>query len=140
MRAPDAIGQGSRKAARQLSSHHQSQSPAERKDTLRTGRAFRFPLFLICHPEQLLDIFPSFSSSHNPLFPHIHLYENHFRGDMYETGNQAAKYTQRPAGRCCFYRRFVCFNMILLCGTNDSLIYQSAKGSNISPSSDAPQY
>ena len=40
--------------------------------------------------------------------------------------NIVAKQTQRPAGRCCFYRRFVCFNMMLLRSANDSLIYQSA--------------
>ena len=41
--------------------------------------------------------------------------------------NIVSKCTQRPAGRCCFYRRFVCFNMMLLRGVNDSPIYQFAK-------------
>ena len=40
--------------------------------------------------------------------------------------NIVAKQTQRPAGRCCFYRRFVYFNIIFLRGTDDSHIYQSA--------------
>ena len=31
------------------------------------------------------------------------------------------KYTQRPTGRCCFYRRFVRFNTALLHSENDSL-------------------
>ena len=38
--------------------------------------------------------------------------------------NIVAKCTQRPAGRCCFYRRFVCFKIILLGSDNDSSIYQ----------------
>ena len=45
--------------------------------------------------------------------------------------NIVAKCTQRPAGRCCFYRRFVCFKTIRLHSTNDSLIYQSAKAPDI---------
>ena len=40
---------------------------------------------------------------------------------------QSRKSKQRPAGRCCFYRRFVHFNMMLLRSANDSLIYQSTK-------------
>ena len=45
--------------------------------------------------------------------------------------NIVVKYTQRPAGRCCFYRRFVCFNTINLYSANDSHVYQSYNGSDI---------
>ena len=45
--------------------------------------------------------------------------------------NIVVKYTQRPAGRCYFCRRFVCFNTVFLHNTNDSLVYQSAKAPDI---------
>ena len=45
--------------------------------------------------------------------------------------NIVAKCTQRPAGRCCYYRRFVCFNIIDLHSVNDSHVYQSYNGSDI---------
>ena len=45
--------------------------------------------------------------------------------------NIVVKITQRPAGRCCFYRRFVCFNTIHLHSANDSHVYQSYNGSDI---------
>ena len=125
--------------------------------------------------------------SYSAALPHTPLLK-HFRGDMYETGNQkdrdrkcitlrdprgqrywdearsvaertectgcryriccavpcyrtgcrtrginlniVSKCTQRPAGRCCFYRRFVCFNMIFLHSVNDSLVYQPTKQSS----------
>ena len=41
--------------------------------------------------------------------------------------NIVPKYTQRPAGRCCFYRRFVCFKILLLGSDNDNSIYQSKR-------------
>lgn len=41
-----------------------------------------------------------------------------------ETGNQNHCDKQRPAGRCCFYCRFVCFNVILLHYMKNSHIYQ----------------
>ena len=45
--------------------------------------------------------------------------------------NQVTKRTQRPARHCCFYRRFVCFDIILFYDMNDSLVYQSAKAVDI---------
>ncbi len=45
--------------------------------------------------------------------------------------NIVVKYAQRHAGRCCFYRRFVCFNIIDLHSANDSHVYQSYNGSDI---------
>ena len=45
--------------------------------------------------------------------------------------NIVAKCTQRPAGRCYFYRKFVCFNIVLLHSENDSHIYQSVKRPDI---------
>ena len=45
--------------------------------------------------------------------------------------NIVVRQQQRPAGRCCFYRRFVCFNIIDLHSANDSLVYQSDNGSDI---------
>ena len=46
---------------------------------------------------------------------------------MYETGNQKDCDAQRPAGSCCFYRRFVRFKIVLLRSVNDSIVYQSLK-------------
>ena len=42
--------------------------------------------------------------------------------ELRENQNHCDK--QRPAGRCCFYCRFVCFNVILLHSMKNSHIYQ----------------
>ena len=49
---------------------------------------------------------------------------------MPDTGNQlklSRKAHAAPRGALFFYRRFIVFNIVFLCSTNDSYIYQSAK-------------